>query len=194
MDEQSSLFTDLELRDIRFSGSSSPILQMSDAALKEWKARIFRYQTQVNESAATQQGTLFDLAPTSTDPASIDPFSLKQQNTEFWRDTFDDEGIAALYFVIDQELPLLLYVGETSKSNQRWKGVHDCKDYLHNYVAAHRIHKLPVRVTISFWREAPADYHLRQQLEQALIQKWKPPFNRESRKHWGAPFRDLKPD
>ncbi|ABW32897.1 GIY-YIG nuclease family protein [Acaryochloris marina] len=193
MAEQSSLFNDLELRDIRFSSSSPPILQMSDTALKEWKARIFRYQTQVNESAPTQQGSLFDLAQPSTDPASIDPFSLKQQNTEFWRDTFD-EGIAALYFVIDQELPLLLYVGETSKSNQRWKGVHDCKDYLHNYVAAHRIHKLPVRVTISFWREAPADYHPRQQLEQALIQKWKPPFNRESRKHWGAPFRDAKPD
>lgn len=194
MVEQNSLFNDLELREIRFSSSSPPILQMSETSLKEWKARIFRYQTQVNESAPTQQGTLFDLAPTAANPASIDPFSLKQQNTEFWRDTFDDEGIAALYFVIDQEFPLLLYVGETSQSNQRWKGVHDCKDYLHNYVAAHRIHQLPVRVTISFWREAPTEYHPRQQLEQALIQKWKPPFNRESRKHWGAPFRDLKPD
>lgn len=190
MEEQNSLFTNLELRDMQFSSSGLPIQQMSVTALQDWKARIFRYQTQINESAPTQQGTLFDLTPASADPTSINPFSLKQQNTEFWRDTFDDEGIAALYFVIDQELPLLLYVGETSQSNQRWKGVHDCKDYLRNYVAAHRIHNLPVRVTISFWRKAPAEYHSRQQLEQALIQKWKPPFNRESRKHWGAPFRD----
>lgn len=190
MNEQNSLFSDQELREIRFSSLDLPIKQMSVTALKDWKNRIFKYQTKMNKSAPTQQGTFFELVPVSADPASIDPFSLKQQNTEFWRDTFDDEGIAALYFVIDQELPLLLYVGETSQSNQRWKGVHDCKDYLHNYVAAHRMHNLPVRVTISFWREAPADYHSRQQLEQALIQTWKPPFNRESRKHWGAPFRD----
>lgn len=194
MDEQNSLFTDIELRNIRFASSNPHLLEMDAKALQEWKDRIYKYQTQINESAPTQQGTLFELAPVHKDPDSIDPFNLKQQNTEFWRDTFDDEGIAALYFVIDQALPLLLYVGETCKSNQRWKGVHDCKDYLHNYVAAHRIHNLPVQVTISFWREAPSEFRPRQKLEQALIQKWKAPFNKESWKHWGAPFRDQKTD
>ena len=125
MEEQHSLFTDLELRDMCFSSSVLPIKQMGVTALKDWKARLFRYQTQINESAPTQQVTLFDLESVSTDLSRIDPFNLKQQNTEFWRDIFDDEGIAALYFAIDQELPLLLYVGETSQSNQRWKCVHD---------------------------------------------------------------------
>ena len=119
MDEQNSLFTELELREIRFASSNSFLAEMSVTALQDWKERIFKYQTQINGIAPTQQGTLFDLAPTHKDPDCIDPFSLRQQNTEFWRDTFDDEGIAALYFVIDQELPLLLYVGETCKSNQR---------------------------------------------------------------------------
>lgn len=78
MDKQHSLFTELELRDIRFASSNQPLTQMSADALQDWKERIFKYQTQINESAPTQQGTLFELAPVHKDPDSIDPFSLKQ--------------------------------------------------------------------------------------------------------------------
>jgi hypothetical protein len=101
--------------------------------------------------------------------------------------------VAAVYFVIDRELPLVLYIGETCKSNVRWKGEHDCKRYLQNYVAAHRPHQLPVTVSIGFWRDAPAQTRPRQQLEQALIQLWKAPFNKENWQQWGTPFVGGKP-
>jgi hypothetical protein len=51
-----------------------------------------------------------------------------------------------IYFIIDNALPLLLYVGETMQTaKQRWNGTHDCKDYAMNYVELHRKHDLEVR-------------------------------------------------
>ncbi|WP_299491789.1 hypothetical protein [Acaryochloris sp. IP29b_bin.137] len=55
---------------------------MTEIALLDWKYRISRYQTQINASAPAQQRSLFELAQPSADLASIDPFSLMQQNTE----------------------------------------------------------------------------------------------------------------
>lgn len=163
---------------------------MSCEALQAWKQRIFEFQQQVTIHPSTQQEALFDLesALNAPDSDSINPFTLPQQNTEFWRSQFPDTGTSALYFVIDHERPILLYVGETVKSNQRWKGEHDCKRYLLNYVAAHRVHQLPVTVNIGFWAEAPSQTRPRQRLESALIKKWKSPFNKENWQIWGTPF------
>ena len=195
--EQQSLFS---VTDAPATYSVQPRLesiQISRDALQAWKKRIFEFQQQVITAPPTQQGTLFDLAsdlaacsphPEPTDPDSIDPFTLPQQNTEFWRWKAEDQGTAALYFVIDYELPILLYVGETVKSNQRWKGEHDCKRYLMNYVMAHRPHDLPVRVNIGFWAKAPVQTRPRQKLESALIYKWRSPFNKENWEFWGTPF------
>lgn len=124
----------------------------------------------------------------NTDPDQIDPFTLRQQNTEFWRWKFDDVGVAALYFVIDYEVPILLYVGETVKSNQRWKGEHDCKRYLVNYRQTHYQLEIPTALSIGFWPNAPAERKPRQQLESALIKKWRSPFNKENWTFWGTPF------
>ncbi|WP_416665737.1 GIY-YIG nuclease family protein [Egbenema bharatensis] len=159
--EQTSLFSASELSATYSVKPRAESLQMSREALQTWKQRIFEFQQQVQVNSLTQQGTLFDLSTSSdqtaqTNPDCINPFTLPQQNTEFWRSKFSDTGTAALYFVIDHELPILLYVGETVKSNQRWKGEHDCKRYLLNYVAAHRQHQLSVTVNIGFWAEAPA--------------------------------------
>jgi hypothetical protein len=130
MTEQTSLFSAKELRTARYL-TSQPHLEMSQDALQDWKQRVFQYQQQVNISATTQQGSLFDLVPTVEEIAeAIDPFQLPQQNTEFWRWKAEDRGVAAFYFVIDYTLPILLYVGETVKSNQRWKGEHDCNSHL----------------------------------------------------------------
>ena len=68
-----------------------------------------------------------------------------------------ESGVPALYFVVDYEANVLLYVGETIKSNQRWKGVHDCKRYILNYVEAHRVHQATATVNIGFWPHAAAD-------------------------------------
>jgi hypothetical protein len=190
MTDQPSLFSDDQLRQIRASRfrSREPIAQISAYALKSWKQRVHNFQSRIQLSAPTQQGSLFDLASLHAEADSIDPFKLPQQNTEFWKGSFDDIGVAALYFVLDQSASLLLYVGETCHSNARWQGEHDCKRYLQNYVAAHRPHDVPVAVSIGFWRDAPAETKPRQQLEQALIQKWRAPFNKENWRHWGTPF------
>jgi hypothetical protein len=186
--EQRSLFSDLELRHIRHSSlDAAPQLEMSADALQNWKQRVFQYQQQVFKDARPAQGTLFNTF-TLDAPATIDPFSLPPQNIEFWRWPANEPGLAALYFVVDHIQPLLLYIGETCKANQRWKGVHDCKRYVRNYIAAHRIHHLNVSVSIGFWTHAPAEVRPRQRMELELICKWRSPFNKENVRHWGTPF------
>ncbi len=192
IDEQLSMFSSVE--DIKLQQLALPKsdITVSRAELAEWKQRIFVYQSRVRSERSPQQPTLFDLVLSTVAATiaadSIDPFSLPPQNTEFWRWKAYDPGCAALYFVIDHELPILLYVGETVKSNQRWKGEHDCKRYLQQYVSAHRPHQLPVAVNIGFWPKAPQDTRPRQQLESALIDKWRSPFNKENWSFWGTPF------
>jgi hypothetical protein len=186
---QQSLFSDLDLRQIRHSGlDASNLLEMSADSLHAWKQRIFHYQRHTIQNEVPAQGSLFSLCPDETDAERIDPFCLKAQNIEFWRSPVDEPGLAALYFVIDHELPLLLYVGETCQANQRWKGVHDCKRYVRNYIEAHRNHRLSVNVSIGFWPHAPEQTRPRQRMELGLIEKWRSPFNKENWKHWGTPF------
>jgi hypothetical protein len=187
--EQPSLFSDLELRQIRHSSLNAlPFLEMSAQALQNWKHRIFQYQQQVIQSCQPAQGTLFEGHGLATNLEKLDPFRLRSQNIEFWRWPAHEPGLAALYFVIDYELPIVLYVGETCQSNQRWKGVHDCKRYVRNYIEVHRLHGLPVSVGISFWPHAPETTRPRQKMERLLIEKWRSPFNKENWRHWGTPF------
>jgi hypothetical protein len=187
--EQSSLFSDLELRQIRHTSlDEQPLLDLSQQSLQDWKQRISRYQQQVKQDGPPAQASLFNVDDLSQDPNAIEPFKLRSQNIEFWRWPADEPGLAALYFVIDHEASLLLYVGETCKANQRWKGVHDCKRYVRNYITAHRIHQLPVQVSIGFWPHAPVATRPRQRLESVLIYRWRSPFNKENWRYWGTPF------
>lgn len=189
-EHQPSLFSAAELRGC-YAVTPSAGLEMSQEALSAWKQRIFEYQQQVQLQIPFQQGTLFDLVPAPQDlidPDRLDPFKLPQQNTEFWRWKAEEAGIAALYFVIDYELPILLYVGETVKSNQRWKGEHGCKRYLLNYRQAHYQHQLHSSLGTAFWPQAPKQTRPRQKLESALIYKWRSPFNKENWQFWGTPF------
>jgi hypothetical protein len=116
--EQPSLFSDLELRQIRHSGlNASPSLEIGASTLQDWKQRIFQYQQQMMvESVRPAQATLFEGQGLETNLEMLDPFGLRSQNIEFWRWPASEPGLAALYFVIDYELPLVLYVGETCQS------------------------------------------------------------------------------
>lgn len=183
--EQLSLF---DIQSEPVFKSQQPILSMSAEALLAWKTRIFEYQQQVKASQPAVQQTLFDLAPTHVDPDSIDPFSLTLQPMSFYRLPVDSPGEACLYFVIDNAIPLLLYVGETCQSNKRWKGTHDCKRYISFYENLHRTHQLKTAICMTFWWEAPIAIKPRQQLESALIAKWKSPFNKQNWDVWGTPF------
>ena len=188
MAQQPSLFSDQALRQMRHQSlEHPPSLLMSAATLEHWKQRVFQFQQQVEQSSSPVQGTLLG-CPTQDALETFHPFDLPQQNIEFWRWPAEEPGVAALYFVIDYHLPLLLYVGETCQANQRWKGVHDCKRYVKNYITAHRHHQLPVAVRIGFWPHAPGETRPRQKLESRLIQRWRSPFNKENWQHWGTPF------
>ncbi len=196
---QSFLLSDSAMQAAGYSTYENfqPRLALSGAELKAWKHRIASFQTQ--QSPITQQGDLFGQAECASANLAtslaerIEPFSLRRQNTEFWRWRFEDVGVAAMYFVIDYaatttESALLLYVGETVKSNQRWKGEHDCKRYLLNYRQAHYDNRLKSELGIAFWPEAPSDRNSRQQLESALIARWRSPFNKENWRFWNTPF------
>ena len=162
--------------------------------LQRWQARLAAHQGPLfagHSTGATSQGSLFETGEAS--PADgFNPLSLRPQPLSFWRWPQAPVQGAALYFVIDRpeqlEQPLLLYVGESAQAEQRWKGDHDCKAYLASYGDA--LHKvgLPTRLSISFWSDVPAQTKARRALEQALIRRWLPPFNKETRERWATPF------
>lgn len=129
-EHQLPLFTDGEIeRQVRLGSGRSHLYQMTRDYLQKWKAQIYRHQQQARVNVPVEQIALFEIAPVHCEPNTIDPFNLPLQSLSFWRLPTDGAGDACLYFVIDNALPLLLYVGETCRSNQRWKGVHDCKRY-----------------------------------------------------------------
>jgi hypothetical protein len=186
--EQPSLFSSAELQ--ACTGLTDPdiFLHCDAIALTNWKQKIRHYQSQV-QGSTIQQGQLFPDASELTSTIDLpDPFKLPQRNTNFWREKFFDEGVSALYFVIDYAAELLLYVGETVKSNQRWKGEHGCKHYLVNYQQAHYQAELPSQLGIAFWNNAPVATRARQKLELDLIELWRSPFNKENWQTWGTPF------
>jgi hypothetical protein len=191
MTDQPSLFSAAELSGCYKVTPSAK--EISQESLSAWKQRIFDYQQQVRTQTPIQQGNLFGELSTNSvesdlsDMGKLDPFCLPRQNIDFWRGQTIDSGNAALYFVIDYELPVLLYVGETVKSNQRWKGEHDCKRYLLNYRQSHYQQQLTSTLGIAFWA-APEQTRSRQKLESALIYKWRSPFNKQNWQFWGTPF------
>ncbi|MDG2990992.1 GIY-YIG nuclease family protein [Candidatus Synechococcus calcipolaris G9] len=157
--------------------------------LDAWKQPIRTYQTQVSQAKTTAQVPLFDLETPPPTWENLNPFTLPCENTLFWRQKSSPKGQAAFYFVMDYNYPLLLYIGETGRSGQRWQGNHDCKQYLQNYVAAHRHVDAAVAVGIAFWYHAPSRKHQRQEQERHLILKWRSPFNKENWPYWHTPFR-----
>lgn len=163
-------------------------LKMSEATLTEWKETIFAKQTNLrNNLQPTQMSLLPSMSICLSD--SLDPFSLKLHNSLFYEQPDQSTGEPCLYFVIDNTLPLLLYVGESQYSpTQRWQGKHDCKTYIQQYIELHRQYSMDTAVCTAFWWHTPADRKQRQQIEQKLIHKWHPPFNKENWRKWSKPF------
>jgi hypothetical protein len=186
--EQNSLFSAKDLAG-SYSPGRKPHLELSPEALQQWKQRVLTFQSDVIVGEPVSQGNLFgDVLGITLNADSLNPLDLPRQNTQFWRWKAEDAGVSSLYFVFDYGTvgsPLLLYTGETGKSNQRWKGEHGCKHY---YQQAHYHYSLPTEIGIAFWQDAPAQAKPRQQLERDLILKWRSPFNKENWTFWGTPF------
>lgn len=185
MDEQLSLF-DIPAEPKRRQQK----LEMNREQFIQWKETIARHQ-QATRDSYPQQPTLFDTGINQFDPERIDPFALKQYPTRFYdlaQMRLADEGEPCLYFLIDNAPPLLLYIGETIHSNQRWKGGHHCEEYLSKYIQLNRKHGLDVLPALAFEWGVPDDVRLREPMEYRLIKKWRSPFNKENRAQWGHPF------
>ncbi|BBD63021.1 hypothetical protein NIES2109_58710 (plasmid) [Nostoc sp. HK-01] len=164
-------------------------LVMSADALLKWKSRILTHQQQVRQLQPPQQTSLFDLTPNHCDPDAIDPLTLQLVPMSFYRKPADSPGEACLYFILDSAVGLVLYVGETCRSDKRWKGIHACKDYIASYQDLHSRHGLQTAVNAAFWWDAPVERRARQQLELKLILKWRSSFNKENWDLWGQPFK-----
>ena len=162
-------------------------LMSKDAVLK-WKLKIFDYQQRTLQTEPSRQTSLFDTPKSHCDSDSINPFELQLHSSQFYRMREQGER-NCIYFIIDNSLPLLLYVGETKQTaKQRWNGVHDCRDYIMNYVELHRKYDLEVRVCSAFWYDTPSVRKSRLKLESELINRWQSPFNKENWQRWGQPF------
>jgi hypothetical protein len=178
--------------------------------LLAWQARLAAHQGPLFHSASGdggndgRQGLLFALAgggPAGPGAGTasaeelawrFDPLRLQPQSLSFWRWPEAPHQGAALYLVMDRPPapapPLLLYVGETGNADRRWKGDHDCKSYLAAYSEALTAAGLTPSLSIRFWCDVPSAVRPRRALEQALIRRWLPPFNKETRDRWSTPF------
>ena len=177
------------------AASAEPELVLAAPQLRAWQQRLHQHQAPLfrRECLASQQGDLFAANhPAATDPAAIDPLALTPLPLNFWRWPTSPHVGAAIYLVLDRpadlEQPLLLYVGETMAADRRWKGEHDCKAYLAAYGEALQRCGLPHQLSIRFCTDVPRSTKARRALEQRLIQRWLPPFNKETRQRWATPF------
>ncbi|MDJ0713939.1 MAG: GIY-YIG nuclease family protein [Prochloraceae cyanobacterium] len=190
MSEQLNLF---ETKD-RVLPPRQQQLVMDKDALVRWKSRIFKYQQQVRNTQQPQQNELFNLPQAYGSPDDIDPFSLKLHSALFYRmpepqGLVDNIDTGCIYFVIDNAVPLLLYVGETKlTAAKRWKGVHYVKDYILKYIELHRRYDLEEAIVSAFWHRVPPNKKILRQWEKELILKWRSPFNKECWQWYGQPF------
>lgn len=199
MSRQGELFAARALGDGPATPAPPPPLLREQ--LLAWQARVSGHQAALfaGDAPPAQQALLFDAigaAAPASDPdslaAGLDPLSLQARSLSFWRWPSPPRQGAALYLVSDRPAgpspPLLLYVGETARADRRWRGDHDCKSYLAAYSEALAHAGLTARLAIRFWYDVPGGTRERRALEQALIRRWLPPFNKESRDRWATPF------
>lgn len=188
------------------AGGGARDLPLLNHQLHDWQQRLASHQQPLflATGGGSCQGELWsEAAPAGSGDsaeaiaARFDPLSLQPQPLSFWRWPAAPQQGAALYLVCDRppalNQPLLLYVGETGRADRRWKGEHDCKAYLAAYSEALLKAGLGCQLSIRFWLDVPSGVRPRRALEQALIRRWLPPFNKETRGRWATPFQAEPP-
>ena len=165
-------------------------LKIKRETLTEWRNKIHNHQHKISENSHNKLLQQTILTDEFFDEKKIDPFSLQPLSLNFWRTNQDVHDGPAMYFVIDTmaSSKIILYIGETNSANKRWKGEHDCKNYLMNYKEALAHNKLSSHQDIRFFLDVPKEVKLRRKLEQQLIYLWLPPFNKETRDRWTTTF------
>ena len=166
-------------------------LKIRGKTLIQWWNKIHTHQLKISEDSynETSQQTILPVKK-FIDERKIDPFSLQPLSLNFWRTNQHIHNGPAMYFVIDtmKSSEIILYIGETNSANKRWKGEHDCKNYLMNYREALAQNNLSSHQDIRFFLDVPKEVKFRRKLEQQLIYLWLPPFNKETRDRWATTF------
>ncbi|MDC3019528.1 hypothetical protein OAZ97_00420 [Prochlorococcus sp. AH-736-E15] len=187
--KQFELFSSKTNTSINFQNSNS--LKIKNETLTKWRNKIHNHQLKILEESfnKTHQQTILPVKDFFNEK-KIDPFSLQPLSLNFWRTNLHIHDGPAMYFVIDNmvDSKIILYIGETNLANKRWKGEHDCKNYLMNYKEALANNNLSSHQDIRFFLDVPKEVKLRRKLEQKLIYLWLPPFNKETRDRWRTTF------
>ena len=162
------------------------------ASLIRWRKNIFNYQRNIlkHSNKSFKQESLISLQNDYYEPTKINPFLLSSFSINFWRSNKSVDKGPAMYFVVDtsKDYRIILYIGETHSADQRWKGDHDCKQYINNYKESVLNNNLESNLDIRFFLDVPKDVKLRRKLEKQLIHLWLPPFNKETRDRWTTTF------
>ena len=173
------------------SSQSNQECNHSLSSLIKWRKNINEYQNKVIEDLhnPNSQKSLFKIHD-NLDLIKINPFLLTSYSINFWRSKKSVDKGPAMYFVIDTQKTskIILYIGETKSADKRWKGDHDCKNYISNYKEIMSNNNLESNLDIRFFLDVPKEVKLRRKLEKRLIYLWLPPFNKETRDRWTTTF------
>ncbi len=173
--------------------NDSKNIHVSKKVIKEWQERIIQHQSPIFKYGYKNisQPSLFESGSKDIEE-TFNPKELTPLPLSFWRWPKTMHQGPAVYFVmdkiIDSEESIILYIGETISADKRWRGEHDCKNYLSNYSETLQKANMTAKLNIRFWLDVPIKTKERRKLEQKLIQGWLPPFNKETRGIWATPF------
>ena len=191
LERQFNLFNNSEL-----DFSENNFLQdisINKKIIKEWQKKIINHQSSIfnSNSKGITQPSLFESISEKLNE-TFNPIHLTPLPLSFWKWPKTIHKGPAVYFVmdkiIDSEETIILYIGETISAEKRWKGEHDCKNYLSSYSDILQKANVTTKLNIRFWLDVPIKTKERRKLEQNLIQTWLPPFNKETRGIWATPF------
>jgi len=191
LERQFNLFNNSEL-----DFSENNFLQdisINKKIIKEWQKKIINHQSSIFNSNSKEitQPSLFESTSEKLNE-TFNPIHLSPLPLSFWKWPKTIHKGPAVYFVmdkiIDSEETIILYIGETISAEKRWKGEHDCKNYLSSYSDILQKANVTTKLNIRFWLDVPIKTKERRKLEQNLIQTWLPPFNKETRGIWATPF------
>ncbi len=159
-------------------------------SIMDWRNKIYEHQKNIfkEKNNLYKQKSLISFRDDDLD--GINPFKLKSFSINFWRSNKSIHQGAAMYFVVDTlgDKKIILYIGETNSADNRWKGVHDCKNYINNYRESLASTNIKNHLDIRFYFDVPQEVKFRRKLEQKLIYLWLPPFNKETRDRWSTTF------
>ena len=190
-DRQCNLFSDNGA--ILSEENSRQDIFIEKKLIKQWQEKIITHQSPIfnNGYKNLNQSSLFKSSLEELNE-SFNPIDLTPLPLSFWRWPKAMHEGPAVYFVMDKTIEanenIILYIGETMSAEKRWKGEHDCKNYLSSYSDFLQKADMSCKLNIRFWLDVPVETKERRKLERKLIQTWLPPFNKETREIWATPF------